>query len=154
MVIGDLNVLALIVAGFVATAIMQAFLFFFGLLTGSKIRILALLGTLATKERSEENHIEITRKTIRAGMLVFYAFGLLFAFLYTILWNMGIGQPKLVDTFIFGCLTGILILVGLNFLLRHQSSSLKVRLTDYFSPLLIGSVIYAINFLYFYTMIT
>lgn len=143
--------LSAIIAGFLAVIIMNIFIFLFTTLTRTNVQLFALLGTLVTKEVDKHQKLGRSKRTRWTGVAIYYSFGILTALLYAALWHFQIGKPQVIDAFILGFFTGIIALFVLHFFLKRHPY-LKVRLADYFSTLLIGSIIYAINFLYFYVL--
>lgn len=146
----EFNIVATIAAGVIATFIKNVFLFLFGLLTRTNLQPVYLLGTLATKETSRTGKVSTSRKALLTGIAIYYGLGVLIAAVYVWLWVMRIIEPNLFNVFILGFFTGVISLVGLNIILNSHKNPPKLRITDHFSPILIGNVIFAFNFLYLY----
>lgn len=146
----EFDILAIIFAGLIATLIKNVFLFLFGLLTKTSLQPVYLIGTLATKETTKRGKLSTSRKAFFTGVAIYYGTGILVAGLYVWLWTMGIVDPNLVNVFILGFFSGVISLLSLNLILRSHQNPPKMRTSDLFSPVLIGNVIYALNFLYLY----
>jgi len=144
------NVIHIIIAGIIATFIKATFIFFFGLITKTNIQPVYLLGTLATNETTKNGKLSTSRKAFFTGIIIYYSLGVLVSFVYVWLWIMKISDANLVGVFIFGFFTGIVSLIGVNILLNNHSKPPQIRLADHFSPVLIGNVVFAINFFYIY----
>ena len=150
---GHINVIAAIGAGFIGAAIMNVFLFLFGLLTRSNLQPILLLGTIATSETTKHGRLSSSKKAFWVGALIYYGIGIVLGLLYVLFWKFGIAGSAIISTFIFGFFAGLMSLAALNLALRYSKKPPTIRLTDYFSPILIGNIIYGINFLYFYVLL-
>lgn len=146
----EFNVIAIIVAGIIATFIKGTFIFFFGLITKTNIQPVYLLGTLATNETTKNGKLSNSRKAFFTGLAIYYGLGVLVSFVYVWLWIMKISDANLVNVFIFGFFTGVISLIGINILLNNHNKPPKIRIADHFSPVLIGNVVFSINFFYMY----
>lgn len=146
----EFNFIAIVLAGGIATFIKNTFIFLFGLITKTNIQPVFLIGTLATNETTKFGKLSNSRKAFITGMCIYYGLGVLISFVYVWLWIMGVGDADLISVFIFGFFTGVISLTGMNLLLKSHKNPPKMRIADHFSPVLIGNVIFAINFYYLY----
>ncbi len=146
----EFNIIAVVFAGLIATLIKNIFLFLFGLLTKSNLQPVYLMGTLATKETTKRGNLSTSRKAFFTGLAIYYGIGVLVAGVYVWLWMMRVAKPDLISVFILGFFTGVISLVSLNLILQTHKNPPKMRIADYFSAVLIGNVIFSLNFLYLY----
>lgn len=146
----EYNIFAIVLAGLIATFIKNTFLFLFGLLTKTNLQPVYLLGTLATKETTKSGKISTSRKAFLTGLVIYYGLGVLISSVYVWLWEMRIVEPNLINVFIIGFFTGVISLASLSQILKSHKNPPKLRIADHFSPVLIGNVIFALNFLYLY----
>lgn len=146
----ELNFIPTIIAGIIATFIKGTFIFFFGLITKTNIQPVYLLGTLATNETTKNGNLSKSRKAFLTGVAIYYGLGVLVSFVYVWLWIMKISDANLISVFIFGFFTGVVSLIGVNVLLNNHRKPPKIRIADHFSPVLIGNVVFSINFFYIY----
>lgn len=147
---GEFNIFSIVFAGLIATLIKNIFLFLFGLLTRTNLQPVYLIGTLATKETTKGGKISTSKKAFFTGLVIYYGLGILVSCVYAWLWVMRIIEPNLVNVFILGFFTGVVSLIGLNLILNSHTNPPKMRIADHFSPVLIGNVIFSLNFLYLY----
>lgn len=146
----NINWLAVVLAGVTATVVMNIFLSLYGWLMRKSFRPILLLGTLLAGEVSKKGNLSSSSKSRGLGIILYILAGIAIGFLYAWLWYIGFGQPNYIDTIIYGFFTGLLAIGAWNILLNRYPHPPKVRLMDHFSPILIGHVIFAINFLYIY----
>lgn len=149
----DFNFIAIVLAAVIATFIKNTFIFLFGLLTKTDIKPVFLIGTLATNETTKFGKLSNSRKAFLVGSAIYYSLGILISCVYVWLWIMQIGNPNLMNVFIFGFFTGVISLTGMSILLKSHKNPPKIRIADHFSAVLIGNVIFAINFYYLYLQI-
>src|SRR5690606_13658545 len=133
-----------------ATLVMNIFLSLYGWLMRKSFKPILLIGTFVAKESSTKGILSSSNKSRSLGILIYTLTGIAIGLLYAWLWFIGFGKPTYIDTVIYGFFTGLLAIGAWNILLNRYPNPPKVRLMDHFSPILIGHVIFAINFLYIY----
>ena len=95
-----MNYVAVIIAGLAGTVAMTILMYLAPLMGMPKLDIIAMLGTMFTSNKTVSTII---------GVMAHLMMGVVFAFIYALLWSFGIGSPTWLWGLIFGALHGLLV---------------------------------------------
>jgi len=95
-----MNYIAVIIAGLAGTVAMTILMYLAPLMGMPKVDIIAMLGTMFTNSKTISTII---------GVMAHLMMGVVFAFIYALLWSFGIGSPTWLWGLIFGAVHGFMV---------------------------------------------
>jgi uncharacterized membrane protein YagU involved in acid resistance len=95
-----MNYAAVIIAGLAGTVAMTILMYLAPLMGMPKLDIISMLGTMFTSNKTVATII---------GVMAHLMMGVVFAFIYVLLWSFGIGSPTWLWGLIFGAVHGLMV---------------------------------------------
>jgi hypothetical protein len=135
----------LIVAGTAGTALMTAFVYVIAMFYDKRLKVVKVLGTMVTNRTTVEKGLSGHAYAIVSGILVHYFVGVLFALLYGLLWQNGIGSPSLTSAILFGFINGVIAICGWRIFIALHPNPPILPLKAYLLCILAGHLFYAIG---------
>ncbi|HEY9006180.1 hypothetical protein [Ohtaekwangia sp.] len=137
--------LLIIFSGITGTATMTAFLYLLSYITHKRLKVVKILGTMLTFQTTPQRGLSDSTFAIVTGIAAHYLVGILFAFIWHLLWQHGIGSPTLLICMLYGFIFGAFgILVWRIFFAIHPHPP-DVPLRSYIPSILIGHVFFGIG---------
>lgn len=85
---------------------MTGALYLLTFLTGKNFKVVGILATMVTNHTTVSKGLTKKRNDLFIGTVLHYFIGVMFAFIYFILWQHGIGRPSPGSSALFGLITG------------------------------------------------
>jgi len=104
-----MNLFAVIVAGLIGTAAMTILMMLAPIMGLPKMDIVGMLGSMFTTQPGPAKLI---------GLIIHFMMGVIFAFIYALLWQNGLGSPSWVWGLIFGFVHGIVAVVTMPMMMK------------------------------------
>jgi hypothetical protein len=79
--------------------------------------------------------------------------GILYAFIYALLWNNGIGKPNYVNSIIFGVVSGFVAIIGWKTIIGIHPNPPSIPIREYMVALFFTHIIFAIILFYIYLVL-
>ncbi len=139
-----MTIMAVLASGLIATLAMTAFMHFgqyFGL---PKLDAPIVLGRILSRTG---------KPAVEWGAILDFIIGVLFAFIYIELWNMGVGAPTIPMGFLFGLIHGIAVLLALPLMRTGEPDEPAFRRGPrMWTNILIAHIIYAVTLSFVYQL--
>ncbi|MEX2485393.1 MAG: DUF6789 family protein [Brumimicrobium sp.] len=131
-----------VLSGFAGTIAMTIVMYVYAHLAKKNTKVIHIFGSMVT------GNTGLTRnyrgKMLATGTIAHVFVGVLFSFSYFLLWNWGVFDITLSDSFIVGLLSGVIaIIVWRIYFFVHQKPP-KIFLPHYFAALLISHVLFGL----------
>lgn len=143
----------IIIAGIAGTAVMSFFTYLFGVYNRNEMKMIGILGTLITFQTTKKGKLSHTTSARISGTLINYLLGVTIAVVYLFLWTNNIGRPDYISAVIFGCVLGILAILGLKIIFAIHPNPPALSVNSYISALLLGNIIYSLTVVFVYLQI-
>jgi hypothetical protein len=138
-----MNILDIILAGVVGTALMTAFMYSMTFLTERVLKVVKILGTMLTFQTAPNGKLSDRPRAISVGIIAHYFIGILFALCYALLWSWGIGGPDLQSGLWLGIGSGfVAIAFWYGFFAIHPNPP-AIPLKHYLFTLFLGHIVFA-----------
>jgi hypothetical protein len=137
------DVVISIVAGIAATTLMTAFVLAFRIITGERINVVRILGTMLTSSTTPAGRCSEKPGTRVAGIIAHYSVGIFFSFVYLWLWQNEIIKTDLITTTLLGFITGLIGITVWRLYFLFHSHPPAVPLKLYLTCILFAHVIFA-----------
>ncbi|WP_247236754.1 hypothetical protein [Telluribacter sp. SYSU D00476] len=137
------NPWAIMVEGIVGTALMTLFMYVLTYLTHRTMKVVKILGTMLTFSTSPTGQLSGKPLALVAGTAAHYTVGILFSYCFHLLWNMGIGQPDYLHSFLLGLAFGLFGSTVWYLFFKVHPNPPKVHLRPYLFSLLPAHLIFA-----------
>lgn len=122
-----MSVLAAVIAGLVATAVMTLLIYVGPMMGMPKMDMIGMLGTMFTEDRGQATII---------GGVVHFMMGILFALIYAWLWSIGVGAATWLWGLVFGAVHGVLAIVAMPMMLNVHPRPPKMEL----GPMMVAGI--------------
>jgi len=113
-----MNYAAVIIAGLAGTIAMTILMYLAPLMGMPKLDIIAMLGTMFTSNKTVSTII---------GVMAHLMMGVVFAFIYVLLWSFGIGSPTWLWGLIFGAVHGLMVYLIMPIINRMHPRSVEME---------------------------
>jgi len=113
-----MNYAAVIIAGLAGTVAMTILMYLAPLMGMPKLDIIAMLGTMFTSNKTVSTII---------GVMAHLMMGVIFAFIYVLLWSFGIGSPTWLWGLIFGAVHGLVVYMIMPMINRMHPRSVEME---------------------------
>ena len=113
-----MNYVAVIIAGLAGTVAMTILMYLAPLMGMPKLDIIAMLGTMFTSNKTVSTII---------GVMAHLMMGVVFAFIYVLLWSFGIGSPTWLWGLIFGAVHGLVVYMIMPMINRMHPRSVEME---------------------------
>lgn len=97
-----------IIAGIAGTAAMTWFVNMAAKRSGSRLKVVRVLGTMLNDEAGEEGKTKNGPEEILTGTLAHYSVGIGFALSYLVLWRYRISKPDFKNSLVLGVVSGLI----------------------------------------------
>lgn len=133
-------------SGIAGTALMTLFLYLLALATRRQLKVVKILGTLITNQTTPQGGLSNSPLAIWTGIVAHYLVGILFAFCYYFLWNLGIGAPTIPSGMVFGFVSGLFGIAIWTIVFHfHPNPPHNVSLKIYLPTLVIAHIVFGIG---------
>jgi hypothetical protein len=136
----------LVLAGFAGTLLMTFFMYLIGFLWGKRLDVIGFLGLFIFKGRNDSTPKGII---LLAGTILHFLTGIIYAYVYSALWNADIGKPNFFFSIIFGIASGLFAILVWNILIFLNSNFLNIPVKAFTISLFFTHIIF--SFVVFYT---
>ena len=113
-----MNYAAVIIAGLAGTVAMTILMYLAPLMGMPKLDIIAMLGTMFTSNNTVSTII---------GVMAHFMMGVVFAFIYVLLWSFGIGSPTWMWGLIFGAVHGLMVYLIMPMINRMHTHPVEME---------------------------
>jgi len=113
-----MNYAAVVIAGLAGTVAMTILMYLAPLMGMPKLDIIAMLGTMFTSNKTVSTII---------GVMAHLMMGVVFAFIYALLWSFGIGSPTWLWGLIFGAVHGLVVYMIMPMINRMHPRSVEME---------------------------
>ena len=113
-----MNYVAVIIAGLAGTVAMTILMYLAPLMGMPKLDIIAMLGTMFTSNNTVSTII---------GVMAHFMMGVVFAFIYVLLWSFGIGSPTWMWGLIFGAVHGLMVYLIMPMINRMHTHPVEME---------------------------
>ena len=145
--------ISILLSGIGGTALMTAFINILAYLTKKPIRVVRILGTMATNGTTPYKGLSEKLKSRIVGISLHYLIGIIWAALFVILWHYHVGKPNLYYSLIFGFVCGVLAMLGWRFHFYVHSNPPAIPLRAFLLALLCGHVVFGIGMMEAYNLL-
>ena len=133
-------------SGIAGTALMTLFLYLLTLVTQRQLKVVKILGTLITNQTTPQGGLSNSPLAIWTGIVAHYLVGILFAFCYYFLWNLGIGAPTIPSGMVFGFVSGLFgIAIWTMVFHFHPNPPHNVSLKVYLPALVMAHIVFGMG---------
>ncbi|MDQ3393804.1 MAG: hypothetical protein M3512_06800 [Bacteroidota bacterium] len=129
----------LLISGIIATAIMTLLMYMIGFFTGKRIALFHFLGTMAYPGKTSNSFLKNA-----FAIILHFLVGILYAFVYSWLWSIGIGKPNFFWSIIFGIASGIIAIMGWGILISKSKNPPAIALKVFFTGLFFTHIVFSI----------
>lgn len=136
-------ILVIIIAGLLATTAMTLFVLLVNKLTGKRLNVIRILGTMLTSKTEADGSTASTPGVFVAGVTAHYAVGFLFTALYVIAWQRGLLDTT-ADWAIIGFVTGLFGIMAWRIYFAIHRFPPAVNLNIYLPTILFAHVVFGV----------
>ncbi|HYG37593.1 MAG TPA: DUF6789 family protein [Cytophagales bacterium] len=130
-------------AGIAGTGLMTAFLYILSFISGKRLNVVKILGTMITGQTTSEKGLSDSKKAIVMGWLLHYAIGIGFALSFVFLWHNNMGKPDLKNGLILGLIYGAIAATVWRMFFRVHPNPPLIPLRSFLISIFIGHILFA-----------
>jgi hypothetical protein len=134
-----------VIEGIGGTALMTLYVYIVAWLTKKPFKVIRVLGTMLIGETTDTGGLSKSKKAIVSGTVVHYTVGVIFSFVYNVLWVHDIGSPTLYSAILFGAVNGLLALAGWRIYFKLHRKPPLIDLKNYLLVIASGHILFAIG---------
>lgn len=150
----DEVIFVIVISGIIGTAIMSLFMYLLTYFAKNVMPISQILGTMITCQTTERGEIATGFTAKLVGIIGHYMIGILFAYLYYLLWSYGVGQPDFLNGVILGLVSGGFAVIFWSAFLRIHPFPPHVDLKSYMISLFLAHFVFASTTVAVYAFLT
>lgn len=104
-----MNIIGAVVAGLAGTVVMTALMYVAPMMGMPEMDIIGMLGSMFTSNKGTATWL---------GVVIHFMMGIIFAIIYTLVWNLGVGSVTWLWGLIFGAVHGVVAIVMMPAMMR------------------------------------
>lgn len=135
------NFLITILSGIAGTVAMTVIMYLYSYLSQHFTKVIHILGNMLVGER---NYYSPGKNAMIVGIVMHFGVGVLFSFLYFLLWNWGVFQINFEDSILIGLISGLIAIAGWKSYLSLHSNPPKFSQLHFFIALFLAHIVFAV----------
>jgi hypothetical protein len=140
-----MKVLKLAVTGIGATAVMSGYMRLTSYFSGKEMKVINILGTLLTNQTRPDGQLSDSKISKSVGTITHFSIGILFTFIYHLLWQKGIGKPDTKNGLLLGFVSGLVGVAAWRTYLHLHPNTPRIPLKSYLLNLMLAHEVFALT---------